>query len=85
VSTENIELHRRIYDALNAGDAEALVAISDPRIEVRSVFAAVGGAIYHGHEGIRKWQADLREAFGGRQLLLVARRSSGESGLGCFA
>jgi len=65
VSTENVELHRRFYEALNAGDAEALVAICDPCVEIRSVFAAVGGALYHGHEGARKWLADLVDAWGG--------------------
>jgi ketosteroid isomerase-like protein len=65
VSKENVDVHRRIYEALNAGDAEALVAICDRNVEVQSVFAAVGGAVYHGHDGARKWQADLEEAWGG--------------------
>jgi ketosteroid isomerase-like protein len=65
VSKENVDLHRRIYDALNAGDAEALVPICDRNVEVQSAFAAVGGAVYHGHDGARKWQADLEEAWGG--------------------
>ena len=65
MSEENVELMRRIYEALSAGDADAPVAICDPSIEVHSVFAAVGGAIYHGHVGLRKWQSDLRETFGG--------------------
>jgi ketosteroid isomerase-like protein len=64
VATENVELHRRIYAALNAGDTDALLAILDRNVEIRSVFAAIGGAVYHGHEGGRKWQADLRDAFG---------------------
>jgi hypothetical protein len=65
VSEQNVELHRRVYRALNAADADALVAICDPSIEVRSVFASVGGAVYHGHEGLRRWQRDLAESWGG--------------------
>jgi ketosteroid isomerase-like protein len=56
---------RRLYAALNSGDADALVALCDPGIEVQSVFAAVGGATYRGHDGVRKWQKDLEEAWGG--------------------
>jgi ketosteroid isomerase-like protein len=61
----NVELMRRIYEAMNARDAEALVALCDPSVEVHSVFSAVGGAIYHGHDGVRRWQGDLGESWGG--------------------
>ena len=60
-----MELHRRVYWALNASDVDALVALCDPSIEVHSVFAAVGGAVYHGHDGVRKWERDLHESWGG--------------------
>jgi ketosteroid isomerase-like protein len=60
-----VELHRRIYEAFNARDVHALVALCDPSIEIRSVFGAVSGAIYHGHDGVRRWQRDLEEAWGG--------------------
>lgn len=43
---------------------DALVAICDPSIVVHSAFGAVSGAVYHGHEGVRRWQADLHEAWG---------------------
>ena len=65
MSEENVERHRAIYRAINTRDAEALVAICDPKIEIQSVFAAVSGARYHGHDGARDWQADLWEAWGG--------------------
>jgi ketosteroid isomerase-like protein len=65
MSKQNVELTRRIYQALSSGDAGALVALCDPSIEIHSVFAAVGGAIYHGHDGARRWQRDLQETFGG--------------------
>ena len=49
--------------AIQALDHEALLAVSDPAIEVHSIFAAVGGAVYHGHEGARRWLADLDDAW----------------------
>ena len=61
---QNVEFHRRVYRALNARDEEALVALCDQRIEVHSVFAAVGGAVYHGHSGVRTWRRDLEETWG---------------------
>jgi ketosteroid isomerase-like protein len=64
LSEHNVELHRRIYWALNGRHEDALVALCDPSIEVRSVFAEVGGAVYHGHDGVRSWQRDLQESFG---------------------
>jgi len=59
-----VELHRRIYEAFNARDVDALVALCDSSIVVRSVFGAVSGAVYHGHDGVRRWQGDLEEAWG---------------------
>jgi SnoaL-like domain len=62
---QNADLHRRLLSALSGHDEDALVAFCDPSIEVHSVFAAVGGAVYHGHEGARRWHRDLQESFGG--------------------
>ena len=50
---------------MNAPDVDALVSVCDPGIEVHSVFAAVGGAVYQGHEGVQSWLRDLAESFGG--------------------
>src|SRR5438105_13714548 len=41
-----------------------MIGYSDPSIEFHSAFAAVGGAVYHGHDGIRMSQRDLDEAWG---------------------
>ena len=65
MSSQNVEFHRRIYAAFNARDADALVALCHPSIEVQSVFAAVSGDVYHGHDGVRRWQRELSEAWGG--------------------
>ena len=59
-----VGLHRRFYHAFNARDVAALVALCHPSIVIQSVFGAVSGAVYHGHDGVRRWQADLEEAWG---------------------
>jgi ketosteroid isomerase-like protein len=64
MSQENVDLHRRWFEAYNTRDIEALISYCDPAIEFHSVFAAVGGAVYYGHDGRRKWHQDLEEAWG---------------------
>lgn len=64
MSEQNVELIRRIVEAFNARDIDAYIALCDPNIEWHSTFSAVGGAIYHGHEGLRKWHRELEETWG---------------------
>jgi hypothetical protein len=64
MSEGNVEPYRRLAEKFNARDIEGMIALSDPRIEFHSTFAAVGGAVYHGHDGMRNWHRDLLEAWG---------------------
>jgi ketosteroid isomerase-like protein len=64
VSERNVELLRRWITAFNARDLETMIALSDPNIELHSAYAAVGGASYHDHAGMRKWHGDLEETWG---------------------
>jgi ketosteroid isomerase-like protein len=64
VSLQNVELHRHGVEAGNSRDVEALIAIADPSIELHSSMTTPGGAVYHGHDGVRKYIRDLQEAFG---------------------
>jgi ketosteroid isomerase-like protein len=61
---QHIELLRRAIAAYNARDIEAFIAYCDPNIEFHSAFAAVGGVVYRGHEGLRSWHQDMQEAWG---------------------
>jgi hypothetical protein len=60
----DVELNRRFVEAFNTRDIEAVIVCFDPSIEFHSVFAAVGGAVYHRHDGMRRWYRDLEEAWG---------------------
>jgi ketosteroid isomerase-like protein len=64
MSPENVEILRRGIDAYNARDVEAFIACCHPEIEIHSAFAAVGGAIYHGHDGMREFFRDFEEVWG---------------------
>ena len=64
MSQENVELHRRAVQAFNTRDVENFIPFCDQSIEAHSVFAAVGGAVYHGHDGLRRFFRDARDAWG---------------------
>jgi|SRR5215208_2003942 len=62
---ENVELVHAFTEAFNARDIEAITAVCHPQVEFHSTFAAVGGEIYHGHEGVRSWHRDIEETWAG--------------------
>jgi len=64
MSRENVEVARAFTAAFNAHDVERIVATCAPDIEFHSTFAAVGGAVYHGHDGVRSWYRDIEETWG---------------------
>jgi ketosteroid isomerase-like protein len=64
MSSKHVEIARAFTDAFNAGDVEALISCCHPSVEFHSTFAAVGGEVYHGHDGMRRWHRDLEETWG---------------------
>jgi ketosteroid isomerase-like protein len=64
LSERNIELVRRLGQAHNARDVEAFIALCDRDVEFHTAYTAVGGGVYHGHDGVRKFFADLEDAWG---------------------
>jgi ketosteroid isomerase-like protein len=86
VSERRIEVLRRWTEEFNARDLEAQIAHCDPEIEYQSTFAAIGGAVYHGHDGMRRWHKDLDDAWGERiRLEPEAFFDLGEHTLAFFA
>ena len=65
-SEQNAELVRRWVEAFNARDIEVLITLSDRSIELHSALAAIDGATYHGHAGMRRWHQELQE--GGNEV-----------------
>ncbi len=65
MSHQNVELLRRVIKAYNARDIEAFIAYCDPGIEFHSAFSAVGGAVHHGHDGLRVWHREVQDVWGG--------------------
>ncbi len=52
---DSVELHRRLYDALNSGDLPAFFELLDPDVELREEFLAPDTSVYRGHDGVRQW------------------------------
>jgi len=64
MSEQNVELHRQALEAFNGHETEAFIACFDPAIEYHSVMTVPGGAVYHGHDGMRRYFRDFGEAWG---------------------
>jgi ketosteroid isomerase-like protein len=64
MSERNVELNRRLTEAFNARDLDAMLALIDPSCEWHSAFAAVFGGGYRGRDGVRRWHRDLEESWG---------------------
>jgi ketosteroid isomerase-like protein len=67
MSKKNVEIVRRVYDAVARGDSASILALYDPGIELRAAPGTLGdriaGGVYRGHDGLRAFDRELREAF----------------------
>jgi ketosteroid isomerase-like protein len=88
MSQENETLVRRLVDAFNVQGAEAACAVLNDDAEWRPAYTgggAVEGTVYRGHDGFRRYLADLAETWAeiegyidelrhvGDRVLIVAR------------
>jgi hypothetical protein len=64
------ELVRRAVQAINDRDLDALLAVMDEEVEAAPVLAAMEGR-YQGHEGIRRWWANLLDTFPDFEVRIV--------------
>jgi len=58
MSSENVELVKRAYAAMEAGDVEAAIGLCATDCELFSIFSDAEGRTYRGHDGV----SDLGEA-----------------------
>jgi ketosteroid isomerase-like protein len=59
----NIELTTRGFEAYNAGDSEAVMALLHPDVELHADSELINGGDYRGHEGFARWNAEWTEAW----------------------
>ncbi|MQA92546.1 MAG: hypothetical protein GEU90_20380 [Gemmatimonas sp.] len=58
-----VEIVRRAHDALNHGDAEALVALCAPDFHLDMSDRVFNPEVYLGHDGIRSFVEEVREVW----------------------
>jgi ketosteroid isomerase-like protein len=63
ITEDNLTLVRRAYAAWNCGDVEALLDCYREDVEIYPFLSDLGGRVYRGHEGVRRWYADANEAW----------------------
>jgi ketosteroid isomerase-like protein len=59
----NIEVTRLGFEAYNAGDYDALIALLHPDVELHSDNELINGGDYRGHDGFMHWNAEWTEAW----------------------
>jgi len=61
MSQENVDIAKRIYEARNRGDIDAVLAECDPDVTWHPHLATLGGHPIRGHNEVRAYMASLRE------------------------
>jgi ketosteroid isomerase-like protein len=63
MSEENVEIVQRLYDALNRDDIEGAIEWLDPAVRYDLSERVFNPAVYEGHDGIRRFAANLAEVW----------------------
>jgi ketosteroid isomerase-like protein len=63
MSEENVEVVGRLYEALNRGDLEGAIEMTDPNIRYDLSERVFNPAVYQGHDGIRRFSAEVDEVW----------------------
>jgi ketosteroid isomerase-like protein len=82
MSRENVEIVRRLYDAVAGRDTATVLALYDPDVEwdfTRHPFGPLlGGVVYRGHEGLRRFFGEMHEVWKGVEWELEQVFDAGE-------
>jgi uncharacterized protein len=94
MSQQNVEIVRRVYEAAARRDAESVLALYDPEVELDNSRLEVAGwdEVYRGHEGLRRFFRQWHEAWdeieydfdelidaGDQVISVVSRRGRGRA------
>src|ERR671922_199613 len=63
MSQEHMEIVGLAHEALNIGDVDALVALCDARFRLDMSDRVLNPAVYEGHDGIRRFYAEVRDVW----------------------
>jgi ketosteroid isomerase-like protein len=67
MSQENVEIVRKVFDAVARRDTAAVLALYDPEVVVDGSHSELAGllgrSVWRGHEGLRSFDREWREVF----------------------
>ena len=63
MSQENVGIVRNAHEALNGGNIEALIRLCDPAFRLDMSDRVLNPAVYEGHDGIRRFYAEVRDVW----------------------
>jgi ketosteroid isomerase-like protein len=78
MSQENVEIARRAFESWNRGDIEAWVEAWDEEAEFEPMRAQLEGDAYRGHEGLRRFVAEMSEEWDEVRFEVDEIRDGGE-------
>ncbi len=67
-----------VYEAINAADLDAFVALAHKDVEFTSMVAEAEGTTFRGHDGVRAWWETIRGAFEDVRWELLDFQGSGD-------
>ena len=82
MSEEAVTVIRNALDAWNRGDYDAWLALWDADAEFYPLRAQLEGRAYRGHDGLRRFVAEVREEWDKQPLFELSLRDAGEHVLG---
>jgi ketosteroid isomerase-like protein len=63
VSADWVETVRRAFALAQARDLDALLEVHHPRVEIVGTYEFTPVNTYYGHDGVRRWLADIDAGF----------------------
>jgi ketosteroid isomerase-like protein len=78
MSQENAEIVRGAFEAWNSGDLEAFLSRWSEGAEFYPLRAQLEGHPYHGHEGLRRFVAEIAEEWSDVRFEIHELRGTGE-------
>jgi ketosteroid isomerase-like protein len=79
VSAEDVEAAKRGIEAYNRGEIERLVEMADPEVKMVPLRSLLEGGAYEGHDGVRRFMADMDEDWESREIEVDEVRDLGDS------
>lgn len=78
MSEKNAKLVRQAFDRLNRGDVEGVVELCDQGMHIDMSERVFNPAVYDGHDGIRRFYADVMEVWESYEWEVEGTRISGD-------